>query len=202
MVTADLSDFSSSDESDSERGGEGGRAEGGRRGPRMGSRSTAEEPEIVRDGTLVPLRPSGGEGLGGGSGNGTGASSRRKMIPISDPSLQPELQLPLLRGRRPRGVRGLLPAAAQHSPAWPWVTSAKRLLNPPLVATFGGLVLGLSPFGAPCTPVALRAHAWSTCTERSCTPPDSRQGPRACMRSCRVEVACPVRQRGGAGRPG
>jgi hypothetical protein len=125
--TVDYSDFSS--DSDSERG------------PLF---SSADQPEIVTDGnSSLPGR------LQRTTGDSRRAQPARRMIPIADPTIKQNIQLPLLgNSRGKRSGSFLLPATAEKAQEWRWMTSLRRVLNPPLVAAAGGLLLGLGPFGA------------------------------------------------------
>lgn len=131
--TVDFSDFSSSSssESDSESGV-----------PPPPPFSSADQPEIVSDSDRYkPLRLD--------NDRDQLPRPRRRMIPISDPSIRPNLELPLLGREKCRRVGGLLlSGVSENPPEWLWWTSVKRVLNPPLMATAGGLILGLSPLGA------------------------------------------------------
>lgn len=144
--TVDFSDFSSDSASSSDS--EDFRESEGRMSPPQAPLSSADDPEIVSESDGP--RPNG-------NNNGVPFDyevPRRRMIPIADPLAKPDIQMPLLgrsRNKRQRSGGGYLLLGAGSSgkaPEWPWVASMRRILNPPLVATGGGLALGLSPFGA------------------------------------------------------
>lgn len=104
--TIDFSDFSS-DDSDSEST------------PPL---SSADQPEIVSEiDNLKPIRTNSGAAE-------SDPRPKRRMIPIRDPTIKPEIQMPLLgRVRNKRAGGMLLLGGSEKAPEWPWVTSLRRV---------------------------------------------------------------------------
>lgn len=144
------------------------------------SDSSAEDPTALcrqdADGNALVPSPAGEL-----AETADGAGKRMYMTPIADPSAKKEVKLPLLdlkKDARDRGKRGWHARLMEHVAAdsrepsrWDALyASIARMANPPMVGALLGLLLGLTPLGAPpfLAVVAEPLHTGSACVSLTC----------------------------------